>query len=284
MRKRYVVHSRVPVLLACCLLAAGCTQTPCGNPVTLDTSGVSPKVDYTRLTAVLKSVVNKQGLVMRWALCEENDTLNEQLRLLAVTGPTATPSLFPTAEDRLAYWYNARAAWSMKLVMLCGFPPALEEGMDDRLVQLDGRMMSLKDIDNILAADGDWRTLVVAPGVALYRAALPREAMDGKGIREAIDGRFNELAGDGLRFIVDIDKHEVLVPPALWAARTRIIAEYEKTYCTTGANLLTAMLPYLRGSSQRRIRNAIGYRVAPVNPPWHLGIVWKEYQGLFIEQ
>jgi len=245
--------------------------------VTLDTSGISSKVDYTQLSTVLKGVVNSQGLVLRRVLVSRNDTLNEQLKLLAVTGPTVTPELFPTPEDRLAYWYNARAAWSMKLVMLSGFPPTLEDGMETRLFALDGRMMSLKAIDDILRADSDWRTLIAAPGVALHRAALPREALGSKGIRAAIAQRFNDLVDDDLRFIIDVDKQEVQVPPALWAIRKKVMDEYDKTYGAAGANLLTALLPYLHDGAERRIRDVMGYRILPRKGPWYMGIVWKEY-------
>ena len=101
------------------LAGIGCDATPVLTPVALDVTDVKPVVDYSKLAKVLNRAVNANGEVDAFRMNEEySQLLDDQLKLLAVTGPTATPELFSTPTQRLAYWYNARTAWSIELGMM----------------------------------------------------------------------------------------------------------------------------------------------------------------------
>jgi len=233
--QRTTVMQRTLTNIAIVLLAAlacGCPSTATPAPIVVATQGVAPAVDYSNLSAVLGKVVTSDGLISCSALRESTARLDAQLALLAITGPSKTPQLFPTDDDRAAYWLNARAAWAMKLAQAAGCPresiePAL---LLDRQFNLDGRMMNLPQIDAILAADRDWRTDVVAPCVCLERAALPARPFTGKDVRGRIEAAFDELVNDPRRFKIDVAAYRVLVPMALWDRREQLTREYDREY------------------------------------------------------
>lgn len=233
-------------------------------PITLDTTGVAPKVDYADLAAVLEAALDKHAFVLPEELDKTVKRLDAQLRLLAVTGPTATPKLLPTPEDRLAYWYNARAAWALKLAVgLDGPDPLPRARLETRPFLLDGRTMSLDAIDRVLADDDDWRTAVAAPGLRKGRARLPAKPFTPGDIRKEIRRRFNEYADDGERFEIDVERRQIRIHVVLWRIREQLIARHNRLYRTEGATLTTALLPYVQGSARRRLQDAIGYACVP---------------------
>jgi len=243
------------------MAACGCIGP---KPVTLDTKGVTPAVATGELAMVLQEAVDDAGRVDFEVLATNREVLLRQLRRLAVTGPTATATLYPTHDDRIAYWYNARAAWAMYLSLQCkDSDNPSRRRLETRAFPLDGRKMTLEKIDAILAADKDWRTLVASPGVRLDRALLPSEPFSGDDIRRRIDRRFQRFIDDERRFVIDVAHRRVLVPAVLWRFHKRIIDEHNTTYRTEGTNLLTALLPYTHGSPHRRLQDAVGYTCVP---------------------
>jgi len=258
-----IVSSAVP---AAGLLAPGC-EPPAVRPVELDVRGAEAAVDYSDLAAVLEeSFVTKRSvrahrLLDARAATRLQGRLDEQLKRLAVTGPTVTPALLQTPEDRLAYWYNARAAWSLKLAMLKALPRKLKRReFYTRPFPLDGRSMSLADIDTILWAEADWRTLAAAPCVTLQRAPLPETPFAAKDIRRQIQRRLEEFIDDDRRFVINVARREILVPPVIWQFEQALREAHEAAYHTTDVTLTTALLPYVTGSPHRRLQDAIGYR------------------------
>jgi len=255
-------------------LVAGCPAVPdTEEPVRLDTTGVEPGVDYSDLAAVVEEAfvqdrsLRECHLIIPYAVNRKADRLDAQLKRLAVTGPTATPALLATGEDRLAYWYNARAAWALKLAMLHGLPEEIDCAvLNTRAFPLDGRTMTLREIDEVLARDDDWRTLVASPGVLMGRACLPERPFTSGDVRQRIANRIEQLIDDDRRFVIDVGRREVRVPRVLWRFRRRIIDDYHVRYNTRGATLTTALLPSMSGSPLRRLQDAIGYRCVPAPP------------------
>lgn len=241
------------------LLGAGCGGP--AEPVSLDLAGVKPAVDYQPLATVLAAAVNSEGLVIPKALNEQRPALQTQLRLLAVTGPTASPELFPTEADRLAYWYNARAAWSMWLLDSCDCPDKLRPRDVSRPFPLDGRTMTLDQIDELLRRQDDWRVLAGAPGVSYDRARLPDKPLTGQTFDACLAGRIEQLIADPKRLEIDIDRKAVRLSPILWSLRPRIVSQYEGLYGGQGVNVLTALGPHAGQAGARRLRDAIGYKV-----------------------
>ena len=243
------------------LATAGC-RAPC-PPITLETAGVEPTVSYVQLGTVLAEVVSARGgRIDTDVLRQSAAALDAQLRRLAVTGPTATPGQLPTAEHVLAYWYNARAAWSLKLLLACDCPKELRKReLQDRPFPLDARLMTLRQIDAILASGDDFRVAVASPGITTHHASLPREPFGPEGFRRQVAERFAAFLDDETRFVIDIRKRRIVVPPVLWQFRDRLLAAHRARYGVEGATLATALLPYVTGSPHRRLQNAIGYRL-----------------------
>lgn len=244
-------------------LFAGCAPPA---PIVLDAEGVRPSLDVRDLAAVLDAAVDESGRVEIAELQAHADRLDAQLRRWVVTGPRSTPTLFPTPEHVVAYWYNARAAWALKIALACDCPATLRgEQMEHREFVIDGRTMTLAKIDDLLAADG-WRTLVASPGLRVTRARMPCEPFQPEGIRRAIRQRFEEFLDDEERFVIDVQSRQVRVPPVLARFSPSLIADYERRYGATGATLTTALLPHTSSSAQRRLQDAIGYAVSPAPP------------------
>ena len=240
---------------------AGCTPPP--KPIVLDEVALTRRVSYAQLAKVLKVVVDADGFVDPDLLAMEVQTtrLNAQLYRMSVIGPTATRDLFLTPEDRLAYWYNARAAWSLKLALLGGLPASLQRrDLCDRKFPVDGRRMTLGEIDALLSDSGGWLAMAAAPGVLLSRAAPPQRPFSARDIRERIERRFNDFIDDEARFIVDVRRRRVVVPSVLWRLRENLIRRHEETGGATGATLITSLLPLTTGSAHRRVQDAVGYR------------------------
>jgi hypothetical protein len=231
------------------------------SPIRFDTAGLSPKADYANLSAVLKQCVTGNGLLDRRELADCAERLDAQLALLAVTGPSANPALFPSKEDALTYWYNARAAWAIKLAAASdpNEPPPASR-LEDQPFILDGRTMTLRAIDATLAAEGDWRWPVAAPGIRFCRAGLPDKPFSPADIRQQIPRRINDLLADPRRTVIDVDRQEVRIPPIVWQFRDQIMEEHRRTYGQSEATFVTALLPYAHGRALHRLQDAVGYR------------------------
>jgi len=254
------VGAILSILLASGLV--GCAQPP--GPVELDVKGVRPASDYSNLAAVLHQAVDRQGQVLPEALERCTDRLDAQLKLQAVTGPTATPALYPHPDDRLAYWYNASAAWSMKLALLAKFPEEMNpRELHDRPFPLDGRKMTLHEIQQLLRKEDDFRVALLAPGVSVQEGPLPATPLTGADVRTRIAETFNRYVADPKRLVIDMDRRRILFPPGLWRVRDELIGRYDAQYGAPQATLSTALMPYVRSAALRRLQDSIGYREQP---------------------
>jgi hypothetical protein len=268
-RRRRAAARAAAILLSAALVG-------CNGPlprVELDTAGVEARIDYTELAVVLKRSfvtdwqVQAERLVDPVKLGRVKAELDSTVSRLAVAGPTATPELLETRESRLAYWYNARTAWAMKLAMLSGFPERLRRAaLEERAFPLDGRTMTLAAVDGILAAEEDWRAVAAAPSVRLDRARLPARPFSAADVRERVVSRFTDFVADEDRFEIDVAARAVRFPPVVWEMRQRIIEAHRRAYGAAGASLTSALLPYVSLPAALRLQNAIGYRCVPAAP------------------
>jgi hypothetical protein len=242
--------------------AIGCSG-PAGAPirVKLDTAGAVASTDTSELAAVLDKCLTSDGGIIPDALRNRRDKLRSQLKRFAVTGPSASPALFADEDAVIAFWYNARTAWSLQLAMETAFPrEACPEQVWEISFPLDGKAMTLSQIDSILGKYS-WQAQVAAPGACLDRARLPRRPFAEGDVGRRIGKRLDGFVNDPRRFVIDVEHRRVLVAPVLWQHRQEIIDQYESGYGMKGANFLTALLPHVSGAAARRIQDAIGYQV-----------------------
>jgi hypothetical protein len=264
-----IVSARNSMAMGICLAASlawtGCDPSrlePLG-PLRPDTSLSVPVVDYSYLAIVLMEAVTEDGLLIPTLLSGDANALERQLASLAVNGPTVTPARFPSDEHKLAYWYNARASWTMKLALTARFESRqwLRRHVRRKLL-LDGRLMTLRDIDRQIDRVGGWQAVVAAPGVTLRRAPLPQVPFEASDVREMIDRRFQEVLHDPQRVAMDYENRRVYYPPVIWYYRETLLAEHHRMYGTTGANLTTALLKYARDPAHYRLQTAVGFEPA----------------------
>jgi len=250
-------------VVGCMVCCAGCAIAP--EPVALDLRGASPSADVSDLAAVLAQAVTPDGRVDLRGLAQVNDRLDRQLRTMAVTGPTVTPDLYPTYGLRWAYWYNARAAWSLRLVGLeCARPDASCCRMRRRTFPLDGREMSLEMIDGILLKEarrtGDFRLAACIPGGAVNYACMPAKPFRGEQITSRLAEALSRLVLDERRFVIDVQQKTIHVPLMFWATRDLLAGQYRLEYGGEGASLTTALRPYVNSRARRRLDDGLGYK------------------------
>ena len=265
------------VYLAAAVSLVGCSQP---KPITLDTANVVGKVDYSGLAAVLKAGIGPGGEILPGKLKANAKMLEGQLMLMMAAGPTTRADLFEDKHSKFNYWCNARAAWSLRL-MLTFSGERLEadkgktgevarwritdkgvsiEEFRNRYFPIDGRKMTLALMDSLILEEFGFKALIVAPGVSPLRAAIPTKPFDTKDTAKLIDERFNDFVDNENRFAIDVASKRILVPPILWRFGERLTADHQRKYGVTGANLTTALLPHVRLSPHRRLQDAVGYK------------------------
>jgi len=268
------------ILTIAAMVLGGCPRKPDvehTTPVVLDATGVSASADTADLAVVLKSAVTGDGRVDPKAMAAKVDRLDAQLKRMAVAGPTATPSLYTDYGSRWAYWYNARAAWSMKLAQLAGCPQQLHSDcLADRKFPLDGRQMSLSEIDALLVAEarrtGDFRLAACAPGVRVEYGPMPQRPITADALEEQLERMFSTLVADARRFVIDAADRRVLVGPMLWAVRDDVIARYGREYGGSEVQFVTALRPYVDLAARKRLQIAIGYEAVEAPSSGELAI------------
>jgi len=254
---------KAAAVLVCALAWAGCNGGA-REPVRLDLTGVEPTADVSDLAAVLDEAVDAAGRVVPQRLAKVSARLDAQLRRMALAGPTSRPELFPTYGDRWAFWYNARAGWSIKLAELAGFPRRVPPAaMRARQFDLDGRKLSLEGIDEILLAEarrtGDFRLAACAPGVTVDCASLPKTPCAAADFAARMDEALSRLVLDERRFVLAVDERQVRVPPMLWDCRDLVAREYRRRTGSGDASFTTALSVHLSRLARRRLAQGIGY-------------------------
>ena len=248
-------------LVAALLPAAGCAQPP----VEILPVGVKPSADVADLAAVLAAVRTADARFDPCRLKECAPRLDAQLARMVVSGPTVTPHLYPTYGARWAYWYNARAAWSLKLALLAGCPARVDAlRLRRRRFPLDGREMSLEAVDRMLLADAartrDVRLAACVPGVTYAYAPLPQRPFTAQDFSRGLDGPFNELLLDGRRTLLDVKARRLRLPEMLWRSREVVLAAYAARYGPATATVITALRAGANPAARRRLADALGYR------------------------
>ncbi len=244
----------------------------CAGPEPIVLPEVTPPTGFAALAEVLAAVVDDDGAVEPTALAVQLPQLERQLVHLA--GPWPSAARQRGSDERLAWLYNARAAWSLRIVArerrvdaVFGDVFHLPDRIGPRRLMetpfpLDGGTWTLAAIDRELLAYEDVRVAPAAPGATDWAAPLPTTPFEAATVRAAVGPRFNACLADERRVVVDHVARRFRVPPALWAVADRIVAAYERRYGTAEAMLVTALLPYAQGPAQGRLISAMGYEAA----------------------
>lgn len=231
----------------------------------------------TDLAFVLNQVVLSDGRLKPAAMSAVRARLDMQLARLAVTGPETTPDLFPTDQARWAYWFNARAAWSIKLADLAGWPAALPPERLDRPFKLDGKATTLAAIDRLLEsqsrAHNEFRLLAATPGVYLDNAPMPARPFTADAFPAEMESQLAALLRDRRRTVINIEAREIRLPQQVWRVRDVLAGQYARiSGPTSQAGLGSMLLPFADAAGRRRLQDAVGYAVVPQPPRPELAV------------
>ena len=132
---------------------AGCGTVQIVKKTTSDvpSAGLFP---HGRLGLVLDKVVSPEGLVDYAALQLQEGLLEEYLAELARVSPESHAHLFPTEDDRLAYWINAENACALRDVLRWQRPdhltPIAHRFDAETYFIVGGKKLSLNDMTNLM--------------------------------------------------------------------------------------------------------------------------------------
>ncbi len=270
------------VFLLLAVLSIGCCRERRLVPVDLPPTPKPERLTYDLLREVLRQMVTADGRVDPFYYNEMLGPLDRQLARMTDVGPISTPERYDDPNAVLAYWYNARAAWALRLLAMRNPGGWLtlepneklpcDRSLYDKPFRLDGKMMTLGEIDDYLACFEDVRVLVASPGVTFQRAPMTRAPFDPNTISAAVEQRFQDFLDDPKRLVIDRLHRTVRVPPVLWAFHDRMIRQYRQTYETIDVDLLLALLEHTSGSPRRRLQNAMGYTCVRAKRSFELAI------------
>ena len=162
---------------------------------------------------VLESFVDEKGFVDYEGLQADREALDRFLEQLQAKGPDSTPNLFPTSNDRLAYYINAYNALTFEGVL--GLDPDVSTvwgfsktgyGFFVRMkVQLDGKETSLKKLEDDLVREGfkDPRIHAALNCASAGCPRLPREPFLPETLEEQLNAAMEEFVGEERNCSVD---------------------------------------------------------------------------------
>ena len=243
-----------------------------GPPIAVAQADADGEISFDDLAVVLAAVVGADGRIDATALAAHLPRLDRQLAQLG--GPWPAPAAGGQTDQRLAWLYNARAAWSLRIVArelrpLAGRADAftLPRSIPRRRLLLTplplaGKWTTLAEIDDDLARYDDFRLAASAPGASDLAGRLPQRPFAAQTVRSLLATRFRHYVRDGSRLVADHDRRRLYVPPALWRVAPRLKAEFNRRFDTRDASLVTALGPYLDAQGRRRLAGALGYRVS----------------------
>ncbi len=187
--------------------------------VTLATAGPAwaSGFDHTPLDRVLKTYVNVIGEVDYAALKKNSADLGRYVETLAATSPANRPHLFPTREDRLAYWLNAynalvlhavAARYPVKSVRNMGF---LYSFFWLRKFVAGGQRMTLRHLENqmIRKQFGEPRTHFVLVCASLSCPFLLRQALVGHALEQQLEVAARRFVNQRRNFTIDAASNRV---------------------------------------------------------------------------
>ena len=217
-----------PRMLALGLLMAslGCTTT-ISPPEPVDPSMTAPRSTFSHAAfdAVLAKYVDGRGRVDYTALAQDTRPLDAYYATLAAASPDSHPDLFPTEDDRLAYWINAYNAGAIETVLHYYPIESVKDVRSDALfflpklagffylqrIELGGKKTNLYDLENGLI-----RKRFLEPRIhfALNCASigcprLPRHAFHADVLQQQLEDETKLFMSEERNVDIDVDDGKI---------------------------------------------------------------------------
>jgi hypothetical protein len=215
---------------------------------------------YADWTAVLEAHVDERGTVDYAALHREPRTLDRFLAAVERTGPKSDPGLFPTPNDRLAYYINAYNAWVFRGVLARG--PEKESVWKGGLVSgysffvgadvvVGGEKTNLKKLEDktIRALFADPRIHAALNCASRGCPRLPRKAFEPATLDAELDAGMKEFVTEERNVRVDAAARTVTLSKIFDWFDSDFLA-FEKNHGKTSPNLLDYVNRYRAADAQ----------------------------------
>jgi hypothetical protein len=246
-------------VLAATLSLASCAGAPVRTKAATSDVPSAGKFPHARLSMLLEKTVSDDGLVDYEALAKDDSLLDEYLAEAARVSPEATPHLFPTEEERLAYWLNVHNACALRAVLALGHQASLA-GSDHRI---DGMTFVVgRKALSIHAILNHIRSHFPDPRVHFV---LVRGRRAGPPLRKAAfeAATLEEALTSASRAFVNDPRNVRFQPPALQVALSRVILDFRGDFDrqasqTVGADeRLVGVINRYRDSAHKIVANTV---------------------------
>ena len=195
---------RVLLLLSIvCAIVAG--------PMTTSTHAAG--FSYDDWNEVLKSYVDDNGFVDYAGLRENRQALDRFVEKIETTGPQSDPDLFPTREDKLAYYINAYNAQVFKGVLglspkaktVWGFTKTGLGFFVQMKIVVDGQKTSLKALEDDIIREGfkDPRIHAALNCASVGCPKLPGKAFEPEALGEQLDAEMTKFVSEARNCTID---------------------------------------------------------------------------------
>lgn len=196
------------LLIVFAAVSAGCT-TLVKMPESQAPSLVQAQAEWS---AVLQNFVDNEGWVDFPGLQLHPSELYNYIGFVSAIGPHNHPELFPTPNDRLAFYLNSYNALSMYNVLAAGIPKS-NSGFSKisffmlRKLTIGGQKMSLKTYeDDTIRAIGDPRVHFALNCMAVSCPVLTRAPFKSENLDADLNNRAKKFFSERRNFYLDREK------------------------------------------------------------------------------
>lgn len=217
-------------------------------------------------SGVLDQYVNEQGFVDYQALNENREQFDRYVHSIKTNGPKSNPDLFPTQNDRLAYYINAYNALVFEAVLNRGPEEksvwsGLVSGLNFFIrmkVMVDGEQTNLKKLEDDIIRDGfkDPRIHAALNCASISCPRLPRVAFEAATLDQQLEDAIVEFVNDDRHVRVDHDTKMLYISKIFdWFEDDFI--EYEKAQGNENPNIKNYINRYRSPDAQV----PVGYKI-----------------------
>jgi hypothetical protein len=206
------------------------------------------------------------GMVDYVGLAKDRQPLERFIALISVVGPTTTPHLFETRQERLCYWINAYNAVAVRVVMerwptQTIYDPLLPPVEQGYWFKVDGQVTNLYQIRQRAVEDsaGDVRVLFTMCGAARGWPGLASMPYRPVMLEQQLRAAAVEAVGSPALVRVDHEQQALLVAQVIFTNQKAFLEWYQRRYGAAGATLLNALLALAEELDRQRLNAATGY-------------------------
>ena len=238
------------------------------------------------LDHVLREYVDASGRVDYQGLQSDPGTLEAYYRLVATYSPDSHPQLFPTGNDRLAYWINAYNAATLTAVLseypissvgdvkaprVLFFLSSKSGFFYFRKLLFGGESYNLYNLEkDVIRGFGEPRIHFAINCASNGCPRLPRYAFDGNNLDRQLDAETRRFVNEPRNLRFDHDEQVIHVSSILTWYEEDYLEWYRERYPEGDANLVNYLRLYLAEDRLAELDRAAGYEVRGMPYDWGL--------------